>query len=130
MNIGYDRTGPVFLLVVMLAVFFWNYYKKETPEGSIRPIKPPVIISGECGIEQCHGLDITCGSKVADQCTMEMRIDDFCRGHVRCEKAGSKCQLIKEPQFDGCKSCIERCKRGNDPEKAFKCASDCDTGSS
>lgn len=114
--------GILAFFMMATAVFIWNSYQVEISE---KPVKPPAIISRECGIEQCHGLDLTCGPNIAKECTMEMRIDDFCREYVRCEKVGRECQLIKEPKFEECKACIERCNQEEDPEKAFQCASRC-----
>lgn len=120
--------GMVFLLAVGVAVFLWNSYQIEIRERPAKPIKLPWANWGKCGIEQCHGLDITCGSNIPEMCTMEASIDDFCREYVRCEKVGRECRLIKEPKFEECKSCIEKCNQEEDPEKAFQCASGCVSG--
>jgi hypothetical protein len=117
--------GVVFFFLIVTGVFIWNNYQIEISERPIKPLKPPVIISGKCGIEQCHGLDITCGPNIPEMCTTEMRIDDYCREYIRCEKVGRECRLIKEPKFEECKSCIEKCNRDEDPEKAFQCARRC-----
>ncbi|OGG32262.1 hypothetical protein A3I51_00960 [Candidatus Gottesmanbacteria bacterium RIFCSPLOWO2_02_FULL_38_8] len=117
--------GILALFVIVVVVFIWNNYQIEISERSIKPIRPPAIISGECGIEQCHGLDITCGPNIPEGCTTEARIDDVCRQHARCEKVGRECRLTKEPEFEDCRSCIEKCNQEEDPEKAFQCAGGC-----
>ena len=117
--------GLASLLLVGLSLFIWNNYQVQIQERPDKPIKLPPAISGACGIEQCHGLNITCGPNIAEMCTMEARIDDFCRQYVRCEKVGRECRLIKEPKFEECKSCIEKCNQEKDPEKAFQCAGKC-----
>jgi hypothetical protein len=117
--------GITVLFLVGISLFIWNNYQVQVQERPVKPIKLPPAISGVCGIEQCHGLDITCGPNIPDGCTMEMRIDDFCREYVRCEKVDRECRLIKDPKFEECKICIERCNREEDPEKAFQCASKC-----
>ncbi len=89
--------------------------------GSLDTVRSPVY--RECGIEQCHGLDITCGPNVPKMCTMEMRIDDFCRDYVWCERVGKDCRLVKDLKFEVYKSCVEKCKE--DSEDAFQCANQC-----
>jgi hypothetical protein len=38
-----------------------------------------------CGMENCHGLNISCGPKVPEFCTEIYELGDFCREFVRCE---------------------------------------------
>src|SRR3989338_6694556 len=96
--------GIIVFFMIVAGIFIWNNYQIEISERQIKPLRAPAIISGECRIEQCHGLDLTCGPNIPEWCTEEARIDDFCRQYVRCEKVGRECRLIKEPKFEDCKS--------------------------
>jgi len=77
----------------------------------------------ECGMENCHGLDITCGSNVPDACTMEYQIGDGCRQYAKCEMKDDECVMKESNQFENCKSCVEDCldKFENDSDKLFLC---------
>lgn len=81
----------------------------------------------KCGIESCHGLEITCGEKVPEVCTLEYRIGDFCRNYVSCEKINGKCVLVKGEKFDLCKACVEECEKKwqEETEKLFECENLC-----
>jgi hypothetical protein len=118
----------VFLLVVVgVSIFIWNNYQIQVQERPIKPIKLPPQISGKCGIEQCHGLDITCGPNVPEMCDTMYQVADDCRQYARCEKVDGKCQLVKEPEFDQCRLCIERCAKvfKDDVLTASQCESEC-----
>lgn len=117
----------VILLAVGAIFFLWNNYQIEISERPVRPIKLPAVISGECGMEQCHGLDITCGPNVPEMCDTMYQVADGCRQYARCEKIGGKCQLVKEPEFDQCRLCIEGCSRDfrDDVLAASQCESEC-----
>ncbi|MBI2445672.1 hypothetical protein HYV43_04755 [Candidatus Micrarchaeota archaeon] len=84
----------------------------STPAATAIP-SPTVNASLQCGAEQCHGLDITCGSDVPQACTLEFRIpDDACLQYVRCQVIDGACQHAN-PQFTQCKQCVEQCKAEN-----------------
>jgi hypothetical protein len=84
-----------------------------------------VIPSRKCGIEQCHGLDITCGPNVPDACTMIYQLGDRCRQYVNCEVIGGECTLVKTGRFEECKACVEKCLEGFQGSEAFECESLC-----
>jgi hypothetical protein len=113
-----------FVLIVS-TVLIWNNYQIQ--ENSIKPIKLPSIISEECGIEQCHGLDITCGPNVPDLCTMMYVAGDSCRQFVNCQNIDGQCTLEKSSRFDMCKNCVEECELNfsDDPVNFFDCESRC-----
>lgn len=117
--------GIVILLLIGLSLFILNDHYITILERLDKLIKFSPTISEACGIEQCHGLKISCGPNIPKICTMEFRIEDYCRKYIYCKKVGRDCQLIKEPKFEECKSCIEKCEKENDAEKAFQCASKC-----
>jgi|SRR3989344_4902350 len=62
-----------------------------------------------CGIEQCHGLEITCGSDVALSCTAIYYPGDFCKQFAVCQLGISGCQLKEDTRFQECKSCLDSC---------------------
>ena len=81
----------------------------------------------KCGIENCHGLDITCGPNIPDACTEIYMIGDGCRQYAKCEIINGKCQLVQNKKFEDCKSCVEKCSEDfkNDPIKLSQCAYKC-----
>ena len=80
-----------------------------------------------CGIENCHGLDITCGSDIADVCTLMYALGDNCRRYASCKVVNGRCQLVKEPKFDSCASCVQNCTDTYEQDlvKLFECESSC-----
>lgn len=78
----------------------------------------------KCGLENCHGLDVTCGPNVPDFCTMEYQLGDFCRQYAICEVIGGECQLVPDPLWDDCRDCVAECEAlGGEP--AFECEQEC-----
>lgn len=108
--------GIILLILVATVVFLLNTREKL-----------PSQISGQCGIESCNGLDITCGPNVPDQCLALYSAGDSCRQYVNCQNVNGQCTLEKSAKFDSCKSCIEKCEleSKNDPENFSQCESSC-----
>lgn len=122
----------IFFLIVFGGVaFVLNKYQiriYEKPKDSPLPsLSEPKTASDKCGIENCHGLDITCGSDVPQACDFMYALGDRCRQYARCEVVNGKCQLIKSIKFDECKSCVEKCLENfkDDMPKASYCESEC-----
>ncbi|MFH0863876.1 MAG: hypothetical protein V1858_02230 [Candidatus Gottesmanbacteria bacterium] len=113
--------GIILLLGLVAAVFIWNNYQIQITE------KPKQPVGTNCGIENCHGLNITCGPKVPEVCDMSYQLGDKCRQLAQCQTVGGSCQLIKSVEFSSCKSCAENCdlQFKNEPEKAFSCEAKC-----
>lgn len=111
---GPDRSSVYlfFSLVALLGLFLF-YYNQEQPAPQQK-----------CGIEQCHGLDITCGANVPDACTLEYQLGDKCRQYAKCAVIAGNCQLLPDTRFDQCKACVEQCKKLVGPE-AFSCEEKC-----
>ncbi len=88
--------------------------------------KPPVITS-TCGIENCHGLDIVCGSNPAQMCTEMYQLGDRCRQFATCGVVNGSCKQIEDTQFTACKTCVQACEKKfpNDPEQVFQCENTC-----
>jgi len=102
----------IFLLVIFLALIIVPFLS-ETPNV--------------CGIENCHGLDIKCGPNIPDACTEIYMMGDRCREYANCEIIEGKCQLTKNTEFDGCKTCVDDClnRFSNNGEGVFECESGC-----
>lgn len=81
-----------------------------------------------CGIESCHGLNISCGPKVPEVCTEIYMFGDRCRKFAKCEIIDGKCQQAPSAEFENCKSCVESCQSGSvpDPINSSGCESKCD----
>jgi hypothetical protein len=79
----------------------------------------------KCGIENCHGLEITCGQNIPDACTEVYMIGDFCRQYAVCEIINDKCKLIENSKFDECKVCVENCIEDFQGSEAFDCENEC-----
>jgi len=80
----------------------------------------------KCGVEQCHGLELTCGSDVPDACTEIYMLGDFCRQYFPgCEIKNGECTKISnstaDQLFSKCKYYIGICERTSDSEIAFQC---------
>ena len=81
----------------------------------------------KCGIEQCHGLELTCGSNVPDACTEIYQLGDFCRSYFPgCEIVNEVCTKKQDSWsdllFSKCKNYTDVCKKiFNDSTKAFQC---------
>jgi len=115
------------LVLVVSAIFIWNNYQIQIQERPDKPIKLPPQISGKCGIESCHGLDITCGPNVPEACTMMYAAGDNCHQFVSCQTIEGQCKIDKSSRFDSCKACVEKCERNyqDDQIKFFECESSC-----
>lgn len=105
----------VFLLTGIIASVLWvpSYLKEYSNKND------------PCGIENCHGLDITCGSNIPETCTEIYQLGDFCRQYVECKVVDDQCQLVENSKFDQCKSCVEECENLDDSEEAFECEENC-----
>ncbi len=116
-----------FLFLVGLFLFFRNNYQIQVQERPGEPIKLLPQISGKCGIESCHGLDISCGPNIPEVCSMMYAAGDNCRQFVSCRLTNGQCKLEKSPRFDSCKSCVEKCEQDfqGDQVKFFECESEC-----
>jgi hypothetical protein len=80
----------------------------------------------KCGLENCHGLEISCGTNVPEMCTEMYQLGDFCRQYAVCETIGGQCQMVPNENFDKCKSCVAECEDlGGEP--AFECEAECRT---
>lgn len=110
-----QRSTFILLPIVIVMILASGCTEKNTPQEP------------KCGIENCHGLDITCGSSVPDACTEIYMFGDRCRQYVICVMIEEECRLLENERFDTCRLCIEKCKVDfvDDISKAFECESRC-----
>lgn len=101
----------IFIAAIGIVTIFFN-----PSEISEAPSSPP---EARCGIESCHGLDISCGSEVPDFCTMQYELGDGCRKFVSCEVTEGQCQQRSNPEFDSCKTCVETCLTKQAEDETF-----------
>ncbi len=114
-------------VAIVGVIFIWNNYQIQIQDRTDKPIEIPKPGSKQCGIESCHGLEITCGPNVPEVCTEIYMAGDNCRQFVNCETIDGQCQQSASPKFDNCKSCVQKCEQNfkNDPMQLFECESRC-----
>lgn len=119
--------GIILFSALALKIFFLPKKANAPVSGPKLPSKNSGVEKQKCGIENCHGLDITCGPNIPEMCTEMYQMGDFCRSYAKCEVKDSKCQLIKNADFDQCKNCMEKCIKDarNNSAKSFNCESQC-----
>ncbi len=123
---------PLFLAVALagfiglLTVIGFLLLQVIDKEPDLGDLVPPSL-SGKCGIQECHGLSVTCGSNIPDACTEIYQLGDKCRKYLSCQKTSTGCQLVEAPGFEDCRSCVEKCQLLNgDPQVPFDCESQCE----
>jgi len=101
----------------------WEFYRTQVCSPSGGAVGDKAV----CERENCHGLDIKCGPNPAQVCTMEYQLGDKCLQYAKCGVVDGTCQQISDPQFDACKSCVQKCQNdfGNDQIKMFDCENNC-----
>lgn len=95
------------------------------PPNEIEPAITPV--AGQCGIENCHGLDIVCGPNPAEMCTAMYQFGDRCRQYAKCGLINGKCQEIQNSKFNECKTCVKKCEDQykNNDDQMWMCEIKC-----
>jgi len=80
-----------------------------------------------CGIENCHGTDISCGADMPEVCTDIYEIGDGCRQYAKCETVGGQCRLKVDQKFENCRACTSGCARefAGDQQRLSDCESQC-----
>ena len=81
--------------------------------------------SSNCGVQECHGLDVTCGSNVPEVCTTLYKLGDFCRAYINCSVVDGVCALQTNQEFTLCKNCVSACEASFDGIEAFDCENTC-----
>ena len=103
-----------------MRVIFETVWPTDSPANGNQP-------STGCGIENCHGMDITCGPNVPDVCTETYMLGDGCRIYAKCAIVSGKCQQLPIKEFDDCRACVKKCETdfASDNTKMFTCEADC-----
>ncbi|QQS61309.1 MAG: hypothetical protein IPN70_00020 [Candidatus Moraniibacteriota bacterium] len=128
----------IFVIIFLFGSILFLLFFKNTAPLQESPIYPPIDdlfpkdppqvppYKNSCQITNCHGSNIVC-EKVEEllMCDMSFQIDDTCRQLVTCQESSSGCEVKKDPLFEECLDCVEKCKKQSDPEKSFNCASLC-----
>ncbi|MFA5828829.1 MAG: hypothetical protein WC841_05750 [Candidatus Shapirobacteria bacterium] len=118
-----------FMLLLTVLIFARYNYQFQISKKPGHPIIPPPALSERCGLQDCHGLDVTCGPDVPEVCDLMYQIGDNCRQYALCGKVSGECRLQASPKFDACKSCVQTCEQNfqntSDPAKVFECESTC-----
>ena len=110
------------------AVYFFGFYQPNRTANDNGDQSDE-----ECGIQECHGLDLTCGSNVAEICTEIYMLGDRCHQYASCAVVNGTCTFQQEGDnfFDKCKSCVETCEEYYDnasqanPDNLFLCEENC-----
>ncbi len=80
------------ILIIFILIFslFWILILKsqKNKRGGIN-----------CGIENCHGLEIKCGSNVPNFCTEVYEIGDKCRKYAKCCYLAWKMSVFRDRRF-------------------------------
>ena len=78
----------------------------------------------KCGLEKCHGLELSCGPNVPEVCTELYQLGDFCRQYAICEIIDGECQMVSNEKLQKCQTCVAEClDLGGEP--AFECEAEC-----
>lgn len=94
----------------------------DTPPATSEP--PAGGSEEQCQLGPCHGLDVSCSAGPPMMCTQMYALGDFCRQFASCARKGGQCELVKDPKFDECKTCVDACKGASGPD-AFNCEGKC-----
>lgn len=105
-----------------------QYVPKPNDNNGLPRINIPT--KNNCGVENCHGLDLKCGTNPVQVCDEMYQIGDGCRQFASCGISNGKCGVIESDKFKVCKSCVSECIRqhSNNPEFLSLCESDCIQG--
>jgi len=106
------KTGGILLLIVLAAVIAAGC---------------TIVDESRCGIENCHGTNVTCGDDVPQACTAEYQLGDRCRSHVECRFENGTCTAVAGPAYLPCLACVRNCSEAHpdDPVRLFECESRC-----
>ena len=89
--------------------------------------EPIASSTAVCKVENCHGLDIKCGSNPPEACTMMYALGDKCLPLATCGIVDGECQVVENERFTVCKSCVDKCLANfqDDQPGLFDCESHC-----
>jgi hypothetical protein len=86
-----------------------------------------IVGDRRCGVENCHGTNISCGDDVPQACTAEYQLGDRCRSHVECRFENGTCAAVAGPAYEPCLACVRNCSINypGDPARLFECEGRC-----
>lgn len=84
-----------------------------------------VVPSDMCGVQNCHGLQVSCGPNIPDACTQEYQLGDACRPFMKCAVTQGSCQQVEIPHYQQCRDCVEQCLQDFHGEDRFACEANC-----
>jgi hypothetical protein len=124
-----QTTRAIITVAVFCFIFFITFVAiSKGRDKSYSPVaEEDTPVSDQCVITNCHGLDITCGARGPEMCTMMYGFGDRCREHAQCGVIDGKCQPITNDAFEKCVACVRECET-TDPDQmpdAFLCESQC-----
>ena len=102
----------------------------QEQQKCLRPWEEPCVGnsgSSRCARENCHGLDIKCGSNPPKICTELYEAGDKCLQYAQCGVRNGICGLVENTSFTRCKTCVQHCINENkdNSQKLFGCESTC-----
>lgn len=126
---------PVLAALVVIALFFAGCTSQNTavqttqttvatPETTAPVAAQTTIV---CGVENCHGVTVQCGSNPVDTCTSEIDSGDRCRKYATCQVVDNVCQVVTQTPYEKCKACIKSCSDSyfNNPNMLVDCSQKC-----
>lgn len=119
---GHMNNHIIFSMAATVLLYVSSGYAASAMER-----RPAADGAPPCGIENCHGVDITCGENIAEICTAMYALGDFCRAYASCAVVDGQCQLVENPLFVECRTCVQQCDldHPDDPIAAFSCEARC-----
>ena len=113
----------ILITAVAVVVGAFLLYKNK-PSSHFSPPLP----QAKCGVQECHGVNLTCGPNVVEMCTDLYAMGDGCRQYFKCGYINNgACDQIPDERYEKCRACVKKCiSNTNDgPEKAMTCDSNC-----
>lgn len=87
--------------------------------------KPIITGVKTCGVENCHGLEVSCGPNLPLVCTETYEVGDRCRQYASCQIVSGNCSLVEGKEFNDCKTCVEACTEKKDSRDIYRCENQC-----
>lgn len=115
-----DCKVDIFDYNILLENFGKNNKTTSTPTPTSQPTS--------CGITNCHGMNIVCGTQIPRACTEIYEIGDRCRQFASCQSINNQCQPVFNIKYQQCKSCVETCLQQTGAasmDTIFACESRC-----
>ena len=111
-----DRMIKRFLILFFLCLTLTGLWQDQAA----------VAQGSNCGLLNCHGVDVSCGFNAPEACDMMYRMGDFCRQYLSCQVVEGECRTVTQAPFEQCRACVLDCEKiQNDPVGAFDCESTC-----